>query len=215
MFALVRGVLPCSCSDDHGSRLKVVVTGGPGAGKTALLEMAQRVSCQHVVFLPESASIVFGGGFPRLSDEQARKCSQRSIFHVQHELETLADTRRDASLVLCDRGTLDGLAYWPGGPDDYWASLGTTREEQLARYDAVLHLEVPPPKHGYASTKLRIESADEAAAIDDRIAAAWAGHPRVERISSSANFMEKMDAATRALQRLAPSCCGPAPTNGS
>ena len=87
--------------------MKVVVTGGPGAGKTALLEMAQRVSCQHVVFLPESASIVFGGGFPRLRDPQARRCSQRSIFHIQDQLETLADTREDVSLVMCDRGTLD------------------------------------------------------------------------------------------------------------
>jgi predicted ATPase len=40
----------------------VVLTGGPGAGKTALLEVVRRHFCEHVVVLPEAASIVFGGG---------------------------------------------------------------------------------------------------------------------------------------------------------
>jgi predicted ATPase len=185
----------------------VVVTGGPGAGKTALLELARRISCEHVAVLPESASIVFGGGFPRLRDDPARSCSQRAIFHVQSELEALARGRKNTALVLCDRGTVDGLAYWPAGPGDYWAQLGTSHEKELARYDGVLHLEVPPAQHGYATTAMRIESPDEAASIDDRIAEAWAAHPQVERVASNANFVTKMDEATQALRRLAPACC--------
>jgi predicted ATPase len=192
----------------------VVVTGGPGAGKTALLEMARRVSCEHVAVLPEAASIVFGGGFPRLGDERARRCSQRAIFHVQHELEELATTQADVALTLCDRGTLDGLAYWPGKPEQYWAELGTTREQQLARYHAVIHLQVPPREHGYAITGLRIESAEEAARIDDAIARAWEGHPRVERVESTPNFMDKIAAAALKLERLAPSCCTVTPPGG-
>ena len=198
---------PCSCPNHHDRIRFVVVTGGPGAGKTALLELARRVSCRHIAVLPESASIVFGGGFPRLPDAAARRCSQRAIYQVQCELEKLARTRSDLCLVLCDRGTLDGLAYWPGEPEQYWHELGTTHEEQLARYDGVLHLGVPPAEHGYAETALRIESASEAAAIDERIAGAWSGHGRVEYIASDANFVTKMDAATRALRRLAPACC--------
>ncbi len=213
VFDLDRGTLPCPCNGSHHKTQLVVVTGGPGAGKTALLELARRVSCDHVAVLPEAATIVFGGGFPRLRDPPARRTSQRAIFHVQHELEELARSRGDVALALCDRGTLDGLAYWPGEEDRYWGELRTTRREQLARYAAVVHLQVPPRDHGYAPTELRIETPEEAAAIDVAIARAWADHPRVEHVKSTANFMEKIDTAARILQRLAPPCCAVAVRN--
>ena len=58
-------MVACDCSQKHVAR-RVVLTGGPGAGKTATLELIRRSSfCEHVQILPESAGIVFGGGFPR------------------------------------------------------------------------------------------------------------------------------------------------------
>lgn len=44
-------------------RRRIVLTGGPGAGKTALLELIRQSFCSHVTVLPEAASIVFGGGW--------------------------------------------------------------------------------------------------------------------------------------------------------
>jgi hypothetical protein len=54
----------------HDARL-VAVTGGPGAGKTAVLELAARSLCEHVAILLEAATIVFGGGFPATKQSQA------------------------------------------------------------------------------------------------------------------------------------------------
>ena len=34
--------------------------------------------------------------------------------------------------LLCDRGTLDGAAYWPDGDGEFLASLGSSIEEELA-----------------------------------------------------------------------------------
>ena len=34
--------------------------------------------------------------------------------------------------VLCDRGTVDGAAYWPG-PDDLWSAVVTTLSVELQR----------------------------------------------------------------------------------
>lgn len=206
-FDLDHGAIPCGCNHGHRSPQLIVVTGGPGAGKTALLEKARRVACKRVVVLPEVASIVFGGGFPRLQENAARRCSQRAIFHVQQEMEEMVVGQSDIALALCDRGTLDGLAYWPGAPQDYWEQLGTTREAQLERYAGVIHLEVPPPEYGYANTALRIESAQEAARIDDAIGRAWAGHPNMTRVRSEADFLKKIEAATDALQGMASGCC--------
>jgi hypothetical protein len=37
------------------------------------------------------------------------------------------------AVVLCDRGTVDGAAYWPDGEAEFWAQLGTSRELELSR----------------------------------------------------------------------------------
>jgi AAA domain len=119
-------MVACECIDVH-ERRRVVLTGGPGAGKTALLELIRQSFCAHVKVLPEAASVVFGGGFPREDDATCRRAAQRAIFYVQRELEIAGDSHNPA-IVLCDRGTIDGLAYWPGPPEEFWSSLGTTFE---------------------------------------------------------------------------------------
>src|SRR5678815_1320515 len=96
----------CGCANAHGIR-RVVLTGGPGAGKTAVLELVKHSFCRHVMVLPESAGIVFGGGFPRRPDVASTQAAQRAIFHVQRELENAADGM-NAAVILCDRGTVDG-----------------------------------------------------------------------------------------------------------
>jgi predicted ATPase len=183
-----------------------VLTGGPGAGKTAVLELVRRAFCEHVVVLPEAAGIVFGGGFPRGGAVPERAAAQRAIFHVQRELEAVGDTR-NAALVLCDRGTVDGLAYWPG-PEDFWTEVGASQPEELARYEAVIHLRTPGADGGYdRSNPLRTEAAAEAALIDERIAQAWASHPRRFVVEASAEFLTKAERAIAILRAEIPGCC--------
>jgi predicted ATPase len=195
----------CTCTERH-ERRRIVVTGGPGAGKTAVLELVRQAFCQHVTVLPEAASILFGGGFPRSTRVPDRQAAQRAIFYVQRELERAADEAGGAAIVLCDRGTIDGDAYWPG-PGQLWAAVESTREAQLARYDAVLHLRVPPIGAYNHHNPVRIESAAEAAAIDERIARAWEGHPRRFFVESTRDFVEKAQAAIRLLRGELPACC--------
>ena len=166
----------CDCQDPHARR-RVVLTGGPGAGKTAVLELIRQHFCRHVKVLPEAAGIVFGGGFPREAAAACRRAAQRAIYYVQRELEVTGDSHNPA-IVLCDRGTVDGLAYWPGLADDFWSELGTTLQREFARYDAVIHLRTPAEEHGYNhQNPLRTESAATAAEIDLRILEAWHSHP--------------------------------------
>ncbi len=195
----------CDCRELHVRR-RVVLTGGPGAGKTAVLELIRRSFCEHVKVLPESAGIVFGGGFPRSGAAELLKPAQRAIFHVQRELEAIGDVGNPA-IVLCDRGTVDGSAYWPG-PDELWSAVGTTLAEQLRRYDAVIHLRTPALDHGYDHRNpLRIESAQQAAAIDGRIAQAWEGHPRRFVVDAAPDFLSKATRAMEILRAELPECC--------
>lgn len=109
---------PCACREPHPLK-RVVLTGGPSAGKTAVLELIRQSLCEHVVVLPEAAGVVFGSGFPRTQSVPVRGAAQRAIFFVQRELEAAAGSTNPA-IVLCDRGTVDGAAYWPG-PDTLWS----------------------------------------------------------------------------------------------
>ena len=196
----------CECGEIH-ERRRVVLTGGPGAGKTALLELIRQSFCSHVKVLPEAAGVVFGGGFPREDDTACRRAAQRAIFHVQRELEITGDSHNPA-IVLCDRGTVDGLAYWPGPTEELWSSLGTTLDSELGRYDAVIHLRTPALEHGYNhQNPLRTESATTAADIDARIAHAWASHPRRFIVESFPDFCDKAARAVEILRGEMPECC--------
>lgn len=196
----------CECGESH-ERRRVVLTGGPGGGKTALLELIRQSFCSHVRVLPEAAGVVFGGGFPREDDPACRRAAQRAIFHVQRELEITGDNHNPA-IVLCDRGTVDGLAYWPGPPEEFWSSLGTTLDSELGRYDAVIHLRTPALEHGYNhQNPLRTESSTTAAEIDARIAHAWESHPRRFIVESSSDFLDKAARALQILRSEMPECC--------
>lgn len=185
----------------------VVLTGGPGAGKTAVLEVVRRNFCEHVVVLPEAASILFSGGFPRGTSSHALNATQRAIFHVQRELERLVCDERRAAVVLCDRGTVDGLAYSDDG-EALLAQLGSSRAAELARYHAVVHLRTPSADSGYDhSNRVRTETAEQALALDAAIAAAWQGHPRRCFVDSTSDFMAKLAGAIDAIRREVPPCC--------
>lgn len=195
----------CSCTHSHQPR-RVVLTGGPGAGKTAVLEVLRRAACEHVHVLPEAAGLLFHGGFPRGSSLALRRAAQRAIYYVQRELEATS-LASNAAIVMCDRGTVDGLAYWPG-PEEMWESLDTTLADELQRYHTVIHLRTPPLGGGYTrDNPLRIESAEEAAAIDAKIAAAWARHPRCFEVPASVDFFEKVRRAIAIATAELPACC--------
>src|SRR5690349_21569849 len=129
-----------SASVPHGGngRCRIVVTGGPGGGKTTAADLFRREIGERVVIVPESATLLFSGGFPRSFEPHARIAAQRAIYHVQTNLEDVQSALYPDRILLCDRGTVDGAAYWPGEPDQYFAAVGSSHERELARYDAVL-----------------------------------------------------------------------------
>jgi predicted ATPase len=201
------GAAHCVCrATSHQARL-VVLTGGPGGGKTALLELARRVLCEHVALLPEAASVVYGGGFPRRDVQPNRRAAQRAIFAVQRELERDEVEQGGAGLVVCDRGTVDAVAYWPGDVGEFWRDVGSSVAIEMARYAAVIHMRTPPASEYNHRNPLRTESAAEAARIDARIEEAWRAHPRRFIIDHRPDFFEKASQAMRIIRAEVPLCC--------
>jgi hypothetical protein len=112
--------------------------------------------------------------------------------------------------VLCDRGTVDSAAYWPG-PGELWTDVGSTLEEQLRRYDTVIHLRTPASDRGYHNLNpLRLETAAQAAETDRRIEQLWSSHPRRFLVEAESDFVHKARRALDIIRAELPACCRPA-----
>jgi hypothetical protein len=93
--------------------------------------------------------------------------------------------------MLGNRGTVDCAAYWTGD-NDLFSAVGTTRAIELARYDTVIHLRTPNSPHAYnRNNPLRLESIEEAAAIDEQIATEWSGHTHRLVVEPTEDFLHK------------------------
>lgn len=176
----------------------IVLTGGPGAGKTAVMEAARQIFAQQKVkILPEAASIIYSGGFPRNQTVASIHAAQRAIASVQHQLEAYAFESGDTTLALCDRGIVDGAAYWPEGPEAFYEAIGWPKQSVYARYDTVIHLRTPTLALGYDnSNPMRTESPEQAAALDTRIERVWDGHPNRFVVPATETFTEKLEHVT-------------------
>src|SRR5687767_14336806 len=122
---------------------RIVLTGGPGAGKTVVSRRLAAEQPDRFVLVPETATQVYAALRTRWDrlDLPGRREVQRRIYHLQVEQEDrLACEHSDRTLLL-DRGTIDGAAYWPEGPADYWRDLGTAIDAELSRYDLVVWMQ--------------------------------------------------------------------------
>lgn len=185
-------------------RKRIVLTGGPGGGKTTAADLLRRELGSRVVVVPESATILFGGGFPRAARQDANRAAQNAIFHVQRNLEDVQSALYPDRVLLCDRGTVDGAAYWNDGQDAFFRSVGTTLSAELSRYDAVVFFETAAVA-GLSiegGNPVRCESLAEAVELDGRLRGLWSRHPRFTLVPHSASFLEKMVGALHVLQAL-------------
>jgi hypothetical protein len=110
---------------------------------------------------------------------------QSAVLPLQLSLEevhTLQARHVGASLLVCDRGLLDGAAYTPGGLAEFCRIFEIDPSAAFARYDAVLHLEslatADPTLYGRANNAERFEDLEEARRVEEALREAWQSHPR-------------------------------------
>jgi hypothetical protein len=178
------------------------VTGGPGGGKTTAADLFRRELGEQVVIVPESATILFGGGFPRARQPDARKATQSAIFSVQRSIEDVQAALFPERVLLCDRGTIDGGAYWPDGSSDFFRTMGTSLERELARYDAVVFFETAAVA-GLSiegGNPVRQETLVEARELDTALRALWAQHRRFLFVPHHESFFHKITVGLSLLQ---------------
>ncbi len=176
----------------NSKRRKLAITGGPSGGKTTLIDTLQRDLGHKIAVAPEAASILYKGGFPRRKGNVRQKHVQRAIYYTQYELEALVQDEHDNKLIICDRGSLDSMAYWPNDGSQFLDSLNTNLEAEIARYDWVLHLDTAPEAHYDTENPIRTESYSEAQQLNDKILEAWSVHPKRWIVHHQTDFFSKM-----------------------
>jgi AAA domain len=182
-------------------RRRVVVTGGPGGGKTTAVDFFRREIGEQVVVVPEAATMIFTGGFPREREAHAQMAAQRAIYHVQRNLEDVQAALYPERVLLCDRGTVDGAVYWPGEPEGFFEALGTSLEAELERYDAVIFFE-SAAVGGMGiegGNPIRSETMAEAAELNSQLRSIWSQHPHFTVVNHDPSFFRKIGRGLDAL----------------
>lgn len=181
-------------SSENNGRCRIVLTGGPGGGKTTAADLFRREIGERVVVVPEAATLLFSGGFPRSSEVHARRSAQCAIYHVQRHLEDVQSALFPERILLCDRGTIDGAAYWPDEGPGFFEMLGSSEQAELERYDAVIFFESAAV--GGISIEggnpTRIESAKQALELDRQLHHLWSKHPRFVLVPHNPSFIKKI-----------------------
>lgn len=183
-------------------KIKVAITGGPSGGKTTLIETLKKEFGSQISVVPEAASILYSGGFPRKKSILARIATQRAIYHTQQELEAIAIGESEKSILVFDRGSLDSIAYWPNDEDDFFKNIHSTKAEELARYDWVMHLDTASNENYDLSNPIRTETHTEALLLNEKIKMAWNGHPRRITIASDGDFLAKITKSIQVIKSI-------------
>ncbi len=173
---------------------RVVLTGGPGGGKTTAADLYRREIGDEIVIVPEAATLLYSGGFPRTGVNGVRRATQKAIYYVQKYLEDAQYENYKNRILLCDRGTVDGAIYWPDEPRGFFDAVDSSLEQELARYDAVIFFETAAV--GDISIEggnpIRIESNAEAIQLDGKLKALWSQHPHFIFIPHNDSFIKKL-----------------------
>lgn len=190
---------------------RIVLTGGPCAGKTTTLALIIEHFTQKgykVFAVPEVPTIFTQAGMDYLTpNKQFFYEGEKATLEVQLMFEDrfyrMAQACTEPCLIVFDRGTMDISAYMkPEMWEEITGSVGTSSAELIKRYDAIFHLKTAA--HGAAqyyntvTNAQRYEAATEeglqiARMLDDKVMAAWSSHPHRMVIGTHDDFVYKMN----------------------
>ena len=184
---------------------KIVLTGGPCAGKTTAITWINNYFSKRgytILFVPETATELITNGIAPWTCE-TNYDYQRFQIRLQKVKEQIFDDaakkmKNDKILIVCDRGILDNKAYMKDIEfKRILNELGTSETQERDSYDAIFHLvsAAKGKENAYtlANNIARTENIEEARKIDDKIISAWTGHPHFRIIDNSTEFEEKLE----------------------
>jgi len=195
---------------------RIVLTGGPAAGKTSLISRILKEfssdSGWKVITIPETATeLISDFGIRPFGNCLSMLDFQYFVISDQLHKEKLAlkaaeMVPEDKVLIIYDRAILDDKAYIS---DEEFANIlnyfGTDEDTILSGYDAVLHLVTCAKGAEFAynyGNAARYEGIETAREKDDLTLRAWSRHPSLFVIDNSVDFEDKINRAIAQIYRI-------------
>ena len=183
---------------------KIVITGGPCAGKSTAFSRIQEeftTMGYKVLFVSETATELINGGVApwtcKTSDEFQTYLMKLQLEKEKIFYESASSMSCEKVLIVCDRGMLDNKAYMSSSAFQVALSeLGLNETELRDNYDAVFHLVTAANGaeefYTLANNTARTEKPEEARLIDEKLISSWTGHPHLRVIDNSTSFDDKI-----------------------
>lgn len=176
---------------------KIVLTGGPCAGKTTALKSIQEYLESKnipVITVPESATeLILNGIVPNLVSVYN---FQKLVIKKQVSKEEIAETYaklfakdKPMCVIIYDRGIMDNKAYVENQEefDDLLKKFELNEIDVLDNYDLILNLlstaTCKPEAYNFEN-KARTEKIEASKELDKRTSNAWIHHRNIETLSS-------------------------------
>lgn len=187
---------------------KIVLTGGPCAGKTTALQEIYETFTQRgykVFIIGESATEMMNVGAKPFGNLKIPIYQfQKEILKYQlykesmYERFALTLSSKTKSLLICDRGTLDNKAYLDVA--EFYRildELSIKEIDLLTRYQMILHLVTAANGaeefYTLENNQQRKESPEEARMLDHKTLSCWLGHPNLHVITNNQTFQDKIN----------------------
>ena len=186
---------------------KIVLTGGPCAGKTTTISKIEEHLVKkgyHVLVLNECATETIKSGIRPFGEGAVSVYDfQNEIFNLQlykekRYKEIVSKMPEDTKcILLADRGSIDNKTYLGQELfDKLLEENGYNEEELLKEYDMVIHMITVASdiKNRYSNSNntARFENADEAIDLDRRTSEAWKNHPNLKVVPVTEILEEKI-----------------------
>lgn len=201
---------------------KIVLTGGPCAGKTTALANIEQYLKElgyKVFIVSETATELINSGLSPI-DKNGVGIVKFQEYVLKYQLqkehlyeEIAANFPHDKIVIICDRGILDGKAFIS---DRQFNEILKQVSEELNiklnssdiinRYDMVIHLTTAARGNSKYYTlennSARSETVDEAIRLDKKTVEAWSVHNNLQIIDSYEDFDEKITAIINVINNM-------------
>lgn len=182
---------------------KIVLTGGPCAGKTSALEYLSGKLGEYgvdVFEVQEQATVLKNAG--KTPENMGSYAFHSLLFanQLREESEALKKAEKSEkgrALIICDRGLLDSRAYVTGEEFfRYSGEHGLNEDKIRNRYDAVFHLvttaDGAEEHYTLKNNKARNEDLEQAREKDRAVLSLWVGTGHLRVIDNRTDFKGKL-----------------------
>lgn len=163
---------------------RIVVSGAPCSGKTSFIRYMQE---KHpgIITIPEIASMIKATGMS-YKEEEERIGFQNVVCELQKKIERLIvenNFNRNCNAILCDRGTVDTIAFYPSS---FFSNQMVNLCDEDFLYDSVIFFELPDRCELYDMLKAgniyRDEDFNASVELEKKLLELWKQHHKLNII---------------------------------